>query len=297
MSSGVIMSEPRLDYVRCLNTQPGDAGSHRMAYWSWGDPANPRVVLCVHGLARQGRDFDAMARALAGDYRVVAPDVVGRGRSDWLKDPMGYGLPQYASDLTVLLARLNARELTWLGTSMGGLIGIVTLALLGDVAQRFIINDVGPSVTAASLQRIGSYLGKAPRFASREAAADYLWSISQSFGPHTREQWAALCEPMLRADGDGFVLHYDPRIAVPFGAATPEAAAAGEAQLWALYDRLTLKTLLVRGAQSDLLTPVVAEQMTQRGPRARLAQIEGVGHAPTFVAPDQIALVREFLRE
>lgn len=291
------MSEPRIDFVQCLNASPADAGSHRMAYWSWGDAANPRVLVCVHGLSRQGRDFDALARALAGDYRVVAPDIVGRGRSDWLRDPMGYGLPQYVGDMTVLLARLDAIELNWLGTSMGGLIGMAAAALLDGAVSRLILNDVGPRITAESLQRIAGYLGKAPKFASRRQAEDYLWSISQTFGPHTPEQWRALCEPMLKPEGDGFVLHYDPRIAVAFGVATPEATAAGEAQLWALYDRIRAKTLLVRGAQSDLLTPEVADEMTRRGPRATLVQIEGVGHAPTFVPDEQIALVRDFLRQ
>lgn len=291
------MTEPRLDFVQCLDAQ----GLHRMAYWEWGDPANDRVLVCVHGLSRQGRDFDVLARALCRDWRVVCPDVVGRGRSDWLVDPMGYQVPAYVADMVTLLARLNARQIDWLGTSMGGLIGLGLASLPGAPVRRLILNDVGPTIQADALARIGTYLGQAQRFPSEEAAADYLASISQGFGPHTPEQWRALTRPMLKpvsdAQGEGVTLHYDPAIAVPFRAITPEIAAAGQAMLWQRYDALRVPTLLIRGAESDLLTRETALAMTQRGPRAVLREIEGVGHAPTLVAPEQVALVREFLAD
>ncbi len=285
------MTEPRLDSVQCL----GARGLHRMAYAEWGDPANPRVLVCVHGLTRQGRDFDTLAQAMCDRYRVVCPDVVGRGRSDWLADPAGYQIPAYVADMVTLLARLDAQELHWVGTSMGGLIGLGLAALPDSPVRKLVLNDVGPAIEAAALQRIGTYLGQPLRWGSVEEAADYLWSISSSFGPHTREQWLALTRPMLRPDGDGFKLHYDPGIAVPFRAVTPEAAAAGTTALWASYDALRCPTLLLRGAQSDLLSHETARAMTQRGPRATLIEFEGVGHAPTLVAPAQIAAVREFL--
>ena len=285
------MTQPRLDSVQCL----GARGLHRMAYVEWGDPANPRVLVCVHGLARQGRDFDTFAQALSDRYRVVCPDVVGRGRSDWLADPAGYQIPAYVADMVTLLARLDAQELHWVGTSMGGLIGLGLAALPQSPVKRLVLNDVGPVIELAALQRIGTYLGQPLRWGSVDEAADYLWSISASFGPHTREQWLALTRPMLRPDGDGYKLHYDPGIAVPFRAVTPEAARAGEAMLWASYDALRCPTLLLRGAQSDLLSRATAQAMTQRGPKATLLEFEGVGHAPTLVAPDQIAAVREFL--
>ncbi len=287
------MTEPRLDSVQCLGTR----GLHRMAYVEWGDPANPRVLLCVHGLARQGRDFDTFARAMSDRYRVVCPDVAGRGRSDWLADPAGYQIPAYVAAMVTLLARLDAQELHWVGTSMGGLIGLGLAALPGSPVKRLVLNDVGPAIEAAALQRIGTYLGQPLRWGSVEEAADYLRSISASFGPHTREQWLALTQPMLRPDGDGFKLHYDPSIAVPFRAITPDSAKAGEAALWAAYDALRCPTLLLRGAQSDLLSRETAQAMTQRGPKARLVEFEGVGHAPTLVAPEQIEAVREFLLE
>jgi pimeloyl-ACP methyl ester carboxylesterase len=269
-----------------------------MAYREWGDPANPRVLVCVHGLSRQGRDFDILAAALCDDYRVVCPDVVGRGHSDWLKDPMGYTLPAYVADMVSLLARLDALTVHWVGTSMGGLIGLGLAALSGSPVSRLVLNDVGPTIEPASLQRIGNYLGQPAHWDDEAAAADALWAISQGFGPHTREQWLALTRPQLRpADsGAGFKPHYDPAIALPFRQITPEIAKFGEAALWQSYDRLTCPTLLLRGADSDLLSPATAQAMTLRGPRARLVEFAGVGHAPTLVQPDQVQVVREFLR-
>jgi pimeloyl-ACP methyl ester carboxylesterase len=285
------MTEPRPNHVQCLDAR----GLHRMAYWEWGDAGNPRVLVCVHGLSRQGRDFDTLARALCGDYRVVCPDVVGRGQSDWLADPMGYQVPAYVADMVTLLARLAARELHWVGTSMGGLIGLGLASLPGTPIAKLVLNDVGPVIQYEAIARIGTYLGVPVRWASVDTAAAYLLGISKSFGQHTPEQWLALTRPMLKADGDGFVPHYDPAIAVPFRTVTPELAAAGEAALWASYDRVSCPTLLLRGAESDLLTAATAHAMTQRGPRASLREFAGVGHAPTLIAPEQIAAVREFL--
>ena len=282
---------PRLHHVQCL----GSRGLHRMAYAEWGDAHNPRVLVCVHGLSRQGRDFDVLAQALAADYRVVCPDVVGRGRSDWLADPMGYAIPAYVADMVTLLARLNADEVHWVGTSMGGLIGLGVAALPGSPVRRLVLNDVGPKIEHASLQRIGQYLGLPLRWPSVEAAAQALWSVSQGFGPHTPEQWLALTRPQLVADGQGYKSHYDPAIAQAFRLVTPEVAAAGEAGLWAAYDRLDCPTLLIRGADSDLLSHDTAQAMTQRGPRARLVELPGIGHAPTLVQAEQVALVRDFL--
>jgi pimeloyl-ACP methyl ester carboxylesterase len=285
------MHEPRLNHVQCLDTQ----GLHRMAYWEWGNPANPRVLVCVHGLSRQGRDFDTFAQAMQGEYRVVCPDVVGRGQSDWLADPAGYQIPSYAADMVTLLARLNAEVVHWVGTSMGGLIGLVLASLKNSPVQRLVLNDVGPTIEPSALARIGTYLGLPLRWKTLDEAADALWAISQGFGQHTREQWLALTRPMLKADGDGFVPHYDLQIAAPFRAITPEAAKAGEALMWAMYDRLRCPTLLLRGADSDLLTLATAQAMITRGPKAELQQFADVGHAPMLTSPDQIAVVREFL--
>ena len=293
------MHEPRLDFVHALDT----AGLHRMAYWEWGERDNPRVVVCVHGLTRQGRDFDTLAHSLAPHFRVICPDVVGRGRSDWLADPMGYQIPTYVADMVALLARLGVPQVDWVGTSMGGLIGLGLASLRdrdgGSMVRRLLLNDVGPSIRAEAIQRIGAYVGQPKRYATLDEAADYLWSISSGFGPHSREQWLALTRPQLVAvrdeQGEGFVSHYDPRIGLPFKAVTSELAAAGEALLWQRYDSLACPTLLLRGADSDLLSHETALAMTQRGPKARLVELPGIGHAPTLVADDQVALVREFL--
>jgi len=285
------MSDPRLHDVQCLAPE----GLHRMAYWEWGDPANPRVLVCVHGLSRQGRDFDTLARAMSGEYRVVCPDVAGRGRSAWLKNPASYAIPQYVADMVTLLARLDAAELHWVGTSMGGLIGLGLAALPDSPVRRLVLNDVGPSIEYAALERIGKYLGMPIRWRTLEEAAESLRAISLGFGPHTTEQWLELTRAQVVPDGDGLKPHYDPAIAVPFRGITPEIAAAGEALLWRSFDAVTCPVLLLRGAESDLLSRATAEAMTQRGPRARLHEFPGVGHAATLVQPDQVAVVREFL--
>ena len=313
------MTEPILSFADCADAQ----GRHRMAYWQWGDPRSGHVVCCVHGLTRQGRDFDVLARSIVeragGDVRVVCPDVVGRGQSDWLRDPAGYQLPLYAADMVTLLGRLHSEQpitsLDHVGTSMGGLIGLIVAGhrelVLPSPVRRLVLNDVGPTIDAAALQRIGSYLGNVGRFDTLQHAADAMWQVSRSFGPHTPAEWMALSKPMVAsaaqrtadgtakvpddAGGAPFVLHYDPAIAVPFRAITAEAAAHGERVMWALYDAVGAKTLLTRGAQSDLLSAATAQAMTERGPRARLIEFEGVGHAPTFVAPAQIAAVISFL--
>jgi len=285
------MTAPRLRHVQCLGTR----GLHKMAYWEWGDPANRRVLVCTHGLSRQGRDFDTLAADLASHYRVVCPDVVGRGQSDRLADPMGYAIPAYVADMVTLLARLDAAQLDWVGTSMGGLIGLGLATLAGSPLRRLVLNDVGPTIQPQALQRIGSYLGAPAHWKTLDEAADALWAISQGFGPHTRAQWLELTRPQLVPDGDGFKPHYDPAIAVPFRGITPEIAAAGEALLWKSWDALALPTLLLRGVQSDLLSRDTALAMTQRGPKARLHEFEGVGHAPMLVQPEQRQVVRDFL--
>jgi len=277
-----------------------------MAYWQWGDAQAQHVLLCVHGLTRQGRDFDTLALAFcdAADHpvRVVCPDVVGRGQSDWMTDPMSYQIPTYVGDMLVLLAQLQPVTLDWLGTSMGGLIG---LGLAGQAelpayaqVRRLVLNDVGPTIEWRALQRIGQYLGKVPVFDSEQQAADALWTIASSFGPHTPAQWLALTRPQIKplADGSGrFTLRYDPALEMPFKAVTAESAVQGQELLWQAYDRIRAETLLVRGAESDLLSVQTAQAMTQRGPKARLVEFVGVGHAPTFVAPDQIQSVLSFL--
>jgi pimeloyl-ACP methyl ester carboxylesterase len=312
------MTQPSLNYVNC----PDVSGGHRMAYWQWGQADAGHVVVCVHGLSRQGRDFDVLAtalveagRGLEGGMRVVCPDVVGRGESDWLKDPMGYQVPVYAADMMALLLHLNAsapvKTLDWVGTSMGGLIGIVVAGLPRNApglpagiealppVRKLVLNDVGPTIEWQAIVRIGMYLGQSGEFASVQDAADAMWKISTGFGPHTPKQWLALSQHMVKPvsgeAGSKFRLHYDPAMAVPFRQSTEEATKQGEAALWHLYDSLQANTLLLRGATSDLLSSETAHAMTQRGPKARLVEFAEVGHAPTLVADDQVKTVKDFL--
>lgn len=288
-------SKMREGSIECAH--PG--GMHRMAFVEWGDPANPRVVLCVHGLTRCGRDFDDLARALAADFRVVCPDVAGRGQSEWLSDPELYSLPQYGADMLTLVSALAPAELSWVGTSMGGLIGMGVAAQPPGFSpypiRRLVLNDVGPVITAVSLQRIKQYLGNAPRFDSYAEIEGYVRAVSAGFGPLTDAQWQHLSTHVIRRAEDGkFEFLYDPAIAVSYAQAL--AASGGQdIDLWPIYDRISCPTLLLRGALSDLLTHDTAEAMTQRGPRAQLLEVAGVGHAPTLMAADQIEAVRTFL--
>jgi len=283
------MTEPfRRRRVQCASP----TGLHRVAYFEWGDPRNERVVVCVHGLSRCARDFDALALALAGDFRVVAVDLPGRGESDWLRQPLEYVVPTYVNDLVTLIARLDVESVSWVGTSLGAVTGMIIAAQPESPIRRFVVNDAGPVIAAVALERIGTYLGKAPTFASLEEAEAYVRAVSATFGPHTDAQWRTLTEHVVRPRPDGgFRMHYDPKIAEPYNAQRPFK----DTDLWAVWDAITAPTLLLRGAESDLLTREVALEMARRGPRATLVEFEGVGHAPTLLAANQIAPIREFL--
>lgn len=285
------MSEAREAEVQCLTPE----GLHHMAYLEWGDPKNPRVLVCAHGLTRVSRDFDNLARALEDRYRVVCVDVVGRGRSSWLKNPMRYAVPTYVADMVVLLARLDAKVVHWFGTSMGGLIGMGLASLPDSPIQRLILNDVGPVLTAQSLSRIGQYVGQPVSWETFDEAVQYIRTVSAPFGPHTDAEWRFLSEVVLRRREGRWVLHYDPNIAVPFREANEKEHKGGDMVLWPIYDAISCPTLAVRGELSDLLTRETHAEMAQRGPCAELATIAGVGHAPTFLHADQIALARSFL--
>ena len=281
-----------------------------MAWWSWGDAQAEQVLVCVHGLTRQGRDFDRLAQALlarsAQPLQVICPDVVGRGRSEWLGEGALYQPPQYAADLLVMLQQRHAqapiRQLDWVGTSMGGLIGMLLAGQpelpLPAPIRRLVLNDVGPAVTWDSVARMQQYVGHYGRYADLAEAAADMRRVSQGFGPVPDEVWLELSTPMVRAlPGGGLTLHYDPAIGEPVRAATPESVAAAQALLWGLYDQIRAQVLLLRGLESDLLTPDTAQAMTERGPRAQLVQWPGVGHAPTLTAPDQIDVLAKFLLE
>ena len=295
------MSVAKIKSVQCISP----SGLHRMAYKEWGDADNPNVLVCVHGVTRISDDFDALARALSDHYRVVCPDVVGRGRSGRLRNPQLYQIAQYVSDMVTLIARVTTHADTdadaggavdWFGTSMGGLIGMALASLPDNPIGKLVLNDIGPTLDPVALRRIGDYIAQDLRFGSFAEGAAFVREVSASFGTHTDEQWHKLAADVLREGGDGqWVRHYDMGLAVPLRGATAEKAKADEAALWAAYDAIRCPTLLVRGANSDLLSRATAEQMLTRGPKPQLVEIPHTGHAPTFINPDQIAIARKFL--
>jgi pimeloyl-ACP methyl ester carboxylesterase len=220
--------------------------------------------------------------------------MVGRGRSDWLADPAGYGYPQYCADMAALIARLGVERVDWVGTSMGGLIGMMLAAQPNTPIARLAINDVGPFIPKAALERIAAYLGKAPAFADLGALEAYLREVHAPFGALTDAQWAHLAEHSARPAESGaagaVALHYDPAIRVAF-----EQEPLADVDLWPLWDAVACPTLVLRGAESDLLPARTAAEMATRGPHAEIAEIEGCGHAPALMDEQQTGLVRDWL--
>ncbi|MEY3799334.1 MAG: hypothetical protein RLZZ406_635 [Pseudomonadota bacterium] len=277
-------------YVQCID---GDS-THRMAYHAWGNPRNPKVLLCVHGLTRRGSDFKTLAEAMCEDYYVVCPDIVGRGDSDRLSNPMQYAVPQYVADIAQLVKTLGVSQVDWLGTSMGGLIGMVYAAMPNSPIRKMLINDVGPKIEAQAIARLGSYVGQPFSFANRADALNRLNTICASFGEHTPDEWETYNGPMLIERNGLWIMHYDPDIAVPFASVNPLMAKAGEMAMWQAFKQIHIPMLIVRGAQSDLLSADTVAQMCKVNSYTRSIEIPNVGHAPAFVKKEQIALAQEF---
>jgi len=284
------VAEPRRRSVLCASP----AGLHRIAYGEWGDPRNRDVLVCVHGLTRSGRDFDELARALCAQFRIVCPDVAGRGDSDRLADAKLYTWTQYVADMVTLIARLDVETVNWLGTSMGGFVGMALAAQAASPLKKLVLNDAGPVIGKASLERIANYIGQAPSFATLDDAEKYIRTISAPFGPHSDAQWRFLTETWVRRSEDGsWRPHYDTRIAEAYRATMPEK----DLEIWPIYDAVRCPTLLIRGEQSDVVSRQTAAEMARRGPKAKVVELPGVGHAPTLLHPAQIAVVRDFLLE
>ncbi len=270
-------------------------GFHRIHYTDWGNADAERIVICVHGLTRNGRDFDFLAQALAPEFRVVCPDIAGRGISDWLYAKEDYGYPQYCADMTALIARVTSggkpRRVYWVGTSMGGIIGMLLASRPKSPIEKLVLNDVGAVIPKAALERICTYVGRDPRFKTLDELEAMLRIVCAPFGPLTDAQWRHLAETGARQHEDGsWGLRYDPGIAIPFQKEPFE-----DVDLWPLWDAIACPTLLLRGANSDLLLKETAITMAQRGPRPKLVEFEGIGHAPMLMADDQIRVVRDFL--
>jgi len=287
-----MIDTPALEQVQCLST----AGFHAMAYWSWAGNSVPgdgsdTPLICAHGLTRNGRDFDDLARTLSQSRLVFCPDTAGRGESEWLRDPALYSVPQYASDMTTLIARMDTPQVDWVGTSMGGLIGMVLAAMPGSPIRRLVINDIGPFIPQAALDRIGDYLGVDWVYDSFEEAVAHTRTVHAPFGNLTDAQWQHLAQHGFRERDDGkFVPNHDQRLGEAF-----KALKEADIDLWPLFEAIECPVLLVRGAESDLLLPDIADDMVARGKNTRLITVDGCGHAPPFMADDQIDAVQSFL--
>jgi pimeloyl-ACP methyl ester carboxylesterase len=280
-------TEPRRHQLASLSPH----GFHRVVYYEWGDADNPRVALCVHGVGRNGRDFDVLGEALAATHRVLAIDMPGRGESEWLADPNDYVFTTYLTALVALIARSGAETVDWVGTSMGGLLGIVVAAQPGSPIRRLVVNDVGPAIEPAALDRIRGYFGLDPTFATFAEIEQYIRTVSAPFGHLTDAQWEHVTRSNVRRRADGrWGLAYDPGIAVPF------RASAAPPDLWGVWDAIRCPTLVLRGAQSDLLSAATAAAMGKRGPMPAIIEFADVGHAPMLLSPGQIDPVVAFLR-
>jgi pimeloyl-ACP methyl ester carboxylesterase len=269
----------------------GPHGFHRLVYFEWGDPGNDRVVICVHGLTRRGRDFDWLARALEDRYRVVCVDLPGRGQSDWLPIAADYQPSTYLHGLTALIARLDVEQVDWVGVSLGGILGMTLAAQPKTPIRRLVLDDVGGYIGKEALQRIAGYVGQDPAFPNRAGLEAYMREINTGYGPLTDAQWAHLVEHGSRRDETGaWRQHYDPRLAEPFREGFSEPVA-----MWPLWDLVSCPVLVLRGALSDLLTAETAAAMIARKAGTELVEFESVGHAPMLMDGSQIGVVRDWL--
>lgn len=266
------------------------SGFHKLHYTEWGSADNSRLLVCVHGLTRNGRDFDTLAGALQEEYRVVCPDLPGRGRSDWLESTSDYGYAVYLADIAVLIGRLDIEHIDWVGTSLGGLIGMLLAAQPRTPIRRMIVNDIGPHIEEGSRKRIQSYVGSEPTFDDLPALERYLRTVYAPFGSLSDEQWRHLAEHSARRlPGGNYGLHHDPGIAQAF------QSSVASFDLWSVWDRIRCPVRVLRGADSDLLSRETAAAMQARGPKADLVEFPGVGHAPALMNAEQINAVKEWL--
>jgi pimeloyl-ACP methyl ester carboxylesterase len=276
-------------------TSLSKTGHHRIAYTEWGDPAASKVAICVHGLTRQGRDFDPLAVALAErGYRVLCPDLPGRGRSEWLKDSNGYDLQQYVTDMSMVIARARVEHVDWIGTSLGGLIGMVMASMKASPLRRMVVNDVGPYLPSHALSRLGKYLWSMPKsFGNFHAAEAYFREILAPYGPLGDSEWFHLTTHSIVRGADGrFRLLIDPGIGRLF-----KNVMYYSVNMWPQWDRVSCPVLILRGQYSDLLTPEIAREMSGRGPASKLIEFPDCGHAPALMDYRQIGPVVKWLTQ
>lgn len=266
-------------------------GFYRIRYTEWGNPHNERVLLCVHGMTRNARDFDFLAASLEQDYRVVCPTLLGRGDSDWLAVKEDYDYPHYCAHMAALIARLDVEQVDWVGTSMGGMIGMLLASMPNSPIRRLVMNDVGPFMSTAAIKRIAAYVGADPRFQTLNQAEGYIRDINRTFGPLTDAQWQHIVRYYTRRTEQGEIgLAYDPNIDWIL-----KKQPLQPVDLWFIWDALQCPVLLLRGKESDVLTAEGAQEMLRRRPSTRLVEWDGIGHAPALMSDEQIALVRDWL--
>ena len=294
----------------------GNGSFHRIAYTDWGLPANPHIVMCVHGLARNSRDFDYLADALTPECRVVCMDVAGRGESDWLEKKSEYKFATYQNDAAAMLARASAPagsrwldrfsvrgepRVDWVGTSMGGLIGMLLAAKKNSPIRRLVLNDIGPLIPWSALFRMKGYITRGRRFASEADVEAYLRDVCAPFGPLSDEQWHHLARHgARRSAGSHYELRYDPGIGEGLHGHIDHEFPLGPdlmrgIDLWSIWGKVQCPTLVLRGAQSEVLLPATVAEMRARKPDLEVAEFPGVGHAPALMSEEQIRAVKDFL--
>lgn len=280
------MQPPFLQSIECPD--PGGGGSHLLAYWEWPNFSATRTVVCVHGLTRQGRDFDALARELSRTFRVLAVDVAGRGKSGRLKDPSMYHYGTYVADMIVFMESLGLKDTYFVGTSMGGLIGMILAATYPEYINKLVINDIGPHLPEQALRRIAEYVGQPVAFTRPDEAEKYLRETLAPWGIKDNLTWRQMAEHSFSHSGGKLVPHYDPGIRTAF------AAIQGDVEMWDLWQQVKCPTLVLRGAMSDLLSSATFRRMQEK-PGVTGTEFPGIGHAPSLMNPEQIGVVKKWL--
>jgi len=278
-------------------TDPSNPARPRhMAYYEWGDSSNPRVAVCVHGLSRNGHDFDRLAEALAPHFRVLCPDMAGRGKSDWLERKSDYNYLTYCTDVTALCEQLRLKDVAFIGTSMGGIIGMMLAAGQPGRIERLVLNDIGSIVSAAGLTRILNYVGSSGVFAGADEAMAHLKSILAPFGISSEADWQHMFAISFNPLPDGrYAFAYDPDINLPFREAVSKEGAITDVDLSAIWNAVACPALVLRGEQSDILTHATAQSMCARAIPTQLVEFKHVGHAPTLLDSEQIQVILDWL--
>ncbi|MFT5421523.1 MAG: pimeloyl-ACP methyl ester carboxylesterase [Candidatus Endobugula sp.] len=280
------MSSPSNNFYYGLSNE----GFHRNYYREWGDPDSEHTIICVHGVTRLSRDFDTLAEELSKTYRVICPDIVGRGYSDWFGNKQNYNFLQYCADMNALIANLNVEKVHWIGTSMGGLIGLILGALTHTPIQSLILNDVGPNLKRAELQRLGQYIGKAPTFPTKEDLFAYYEKTYAAFGRLPKKQWQEMALYSAFEESYGYRMHYDPKIGDAFRA----SYSFYNFDLWKYWEDIDCPSLLIRGELSTFFPQEVADKMCQRGSDVQFSEVKNVGHAPMLNSKTEINTIKKF---